>query len=175
MANTNTNEHPPEHAATPAPIEQAATPAPSEQLLDEAIAVSNGGSCFKQSDYSEGTWDAIEHDAIPFDDVCTIFPKGTELSIVRDHLDTLTIHDDTKAEILARLAGEMFSEVTFAIACGGEVTFEDDLRSEEWEEHCQDDVKVFRPGATHSEVADYLDALGINGDHRGHILEMIFC
>ena len=146
-----------------------------EQLLDEAIAINHGGSCFKQSDYSEGTWDAIEHHALPFDDVCTVFPKGTKLSIVRAHVDTLSLHRDTKAEILARAAGEMFSEVTFAIACDGEVTFEDDLRSEEWEEHCQGDVKVFYPGTTHSEVSNYLDGLGIKGNHKAEILEQIFC
>ena len=94
---------------------------------------------------------------------------------MRDHLDTLSIHHDTKAEILARLAGEMFSEVTFAIACDGEVTFEDDTDPYDWEDICSRDYKIFRPGAKQSEVADYLDALGIKGDHKGHILEMIFC
>ena len=70
---------------------------------------------------------------------------------------------------------EITSVVTFALHCDGEITLEDDLRSEEWEETCQEDVKVFQPGAKHSEVADYLDALGIKGDHKGELLEIIFC
>ena len=146
-----------------------------EQLLDEAAAISSDGSWGKQGDYSTGTWEASVHDVLPFAGICNVFPKGTKLSIVRAHVDTLSLHRDTKAEILARAAGEMFSEVTFALACDGEVTFEDDLRSEEWEEHCQGDVKVFYPGTTHSEVSSYLDGLGIKGNHKAEILEQIFC
>ena len=146
-----------------------------EQLLDEAIAISNGGSCFKQSDYSDATWDAIEHDAIPLDDVCKVFPKGTKLSIVRAHVDTLSIHRDTKAEILARAAGEITSTVTYAIACDGQADSEESFRPHEWEQHCQGDVKVFYPGTTHSEVSNYLDGLGIKGNHKAEILEQIFC
>ena len=99
MANTNTNEHPPEHTATPAPSELTATSA----------------------------------------------------------------------------SDEITSEVTFAIACDGEITFEDDTDSYDWEDICSRDYKIFRPGAKHSEVADYLDALGIKGDHKGELLEIIFC
>ncbi len=119
MANTNTNEHPPEHAATPAPIEQAATPTATSGLWPDFYG-----------------------------------PKLAELQLE---------------------SNEITSEVTFAIACDGEITFEDDVDSYDWEDICSRDYKIFRPGAKHSEVHDYLDALGINGDHRGHILEMIFC
>lgn len=147
----------------------------SEQLLDEAIAISYGGSCFKQSDYSEATWDAIEHDAIPTDDVCKVFPKGTKLSVVRAHVDTLTIHDDTKAEILARATGEMFSVSAVAIGCDGGITMEDFTDSDDWEDICSRDFKIFREGTKQSEVADYLDGLGIKGNHKAEILEQIFC
>lgn len=82
------------------PCESTANEQP---LLQEAAAINGNGSWFKQSDYSEGTWDAIEHHALPFDDVCTVFPKGTSLPTVRDHLDTLTISDDDKAEIIEGL------------------------------------------------------------------------
>ena len=74
-----------------------------EQLLDEAAAISSAGSWGKQGDYSKGTWAAILHDGLPFAAICNVFSKGTELSIVRDHLDTLTISDDAKAEILEGL------------------------------------------------------------------------
>jgi hypothetical protein len=75
----------------------------SEPLLDEAAAISSDGSWGKQSDYSKGTWEAILHDVLPFDAICNVFSKGTELSIVRDHLDTLTISDDARAEIVEGL------------------------------------------------------------------------
>tara|TARA_R100001530_G_scaffold136273_1_gene116154 strand:+ start:2804 stop:3013 length:210 start_codon:yes stop_codon:yes gene_type:complete len=69
----------------------------------------------------------------------------------------------------------MLSVSTVALGCDGEITFEDDVDSCDWEDICSRDFKIFRPGAKHSEVADYLDALGIKGDHKGELLEQIFC
>ena len=99
MANTNTNEHPPEHTATPAPSEQPATSASDE------------------------------------------IPSGA----------------------------------TVALGCDGGLTFEEDTDSNDWEDICSRDFKIFREGTKQSEVADYLDALGIKGDHKAEILEQIFC
>ena len=73
------------------------------------------------------------------------------------------------------LTPEPTSEVTFAIACDGEITFKDDTDSYHWEDICSRDFAIFCPGASFAEVADYFDALGIKGDDKGELLEQIFC
>ena len=82
---------------------------------------------------------------------------------------------EPKLQEAAASSTDIASEVTFAIACDGEITFEDDTDSNDWEDICSRDYKIFRPGAKHSEVADYLDALGVKGDDKGELLEIIFC
>ena len=115
----NTNEHPPEHTATPAPSEQPATPTSTSGLWPDFYG-----------------------------------PKLAELQLE---------------------SNEITSTVAYAIACDGQADSEESFRPHEWEKHCQGDVKVFYPGTTHSEVSNYLDGLGIKGNHKAEILEQIFC
>ena len=86
---------------------------------------------------------------------------------------------DDAGEPRLQAAGASSSEITsvstFALSCDGEITFEEDTDSNDWEDICSRDFAIFRPGTKQSEVASYLDALDIKGDHKAEILEQIFC